>query len=122
MVAEVPPFTNAFFEDDPPILETEKKMMMCLKTVVHDATGSVEVKIWDAACYDLFDVTASRLRELWEEGHDDEGKRKTILDKFNTLTAKKLELSCEAEVFSYGQSERKVVVQINVNTLELVTE
>ena len=25
VVAEVPPFTNAFFVDDPPILETEKK-------------------------------------------------------------------------------------------------
>ena len=122
VVAEVPPFTNAFFVDDPPILETEKRMMMCLKTDVHDSTGSVEVKIWDHACYDLFDVTAPRLREIWEEGHDDEGKRKTILGKFNKLTAKKLELSCEAEVFSYGQSERKVVVQINVNTLELVTE
>ena len=122
VVAELPPFTNDFFVDDPPILETEKRMMMCLKTDVHDSTGSVEVKIWDHACYDLFDVTAPRLREIWEEGHDDEGKRKTILGKFNKLTAKKLELSCEAEVFSYGQSERKVVVQINVNTLDLVTE
>ena len=49
-------------------------------------------------------------------------QKKLNLDKFNTPTANELELSSEAELFPYGQSERKLVLQINVNTLELVTE
>ena len=52
---------------------------MCLRTSLQDVTGTIAVKIWDAACYELFGVIATGLRELWEKkGHDNEDKQEEI--------------------------------------------
>ena len=115
---------DSFFENDAPIVENDKKMMMCLRTTLHDTTGSIEVKIWDGACYDLFEVTAPKLREIWEEGNEKNDKRKGLLVKLNKLLVKNKTIifSSEAEVVIYGFKEKKVEAQINVNSVELVTE
>ena len=37
--------TDDFFEEDPPLLTTDAKDIMCWKTNLHDATGQMQVKI-----------------------------------------------------------------------------
>ena len=52
--------TEEFFEQDPPILSTESKDVMCLKTELHDPSGKMPVKLWDKPCYELFEMTADK--------------------------------------------------------------
>jgi len=49
-------------------MEGNKKEIMCWQTKLRDSTGSVQVKVWDKACYQLFAMTASGFRDLWEKG------------------------------------------------------
>ena len=43
-----------FFEQDVPILQVGEHEKMCWRTTLTDATGTIEVKIWDRACYQIF--------------------------------------------------------------------
>ena len=38
------------------------------------------VTVWDKACFELFHMTASKLRDLWEDGYQDPSKRADLLD------------------------------------------
>ena len=118
----MPKLNDSFFENDAPIIENDKKIMMCLRTTLHDPTGTIEVKIWDAVCYELFDVTAAKLREVWEEGNEKNDKRQRILDTLNKFLNNTMTFSCEAEVVTYGFKNKRFQAQINVNSVERVTE
>ena len=118
----MPKLNDSFFENDAPIFENDKKIMMCLRTTLHDPTGTIEVRIWDAVCYELFDVTAAKLREVWEEGNEKNDKRQRILDTLNKFLNNTMTFSCEAEVVTYGFKEKRFQAQINVNSFERVTE
>ena len=111
--------TDDFFEEDPPILATESKDVMCWKTHLQDQTGQIQVKIWDKACYELLQLTANKMRGLWEAGHEDHERRQEILDILNAQLGFPVTCSCKASVWSYGHKEKHHEAQINVNSIEV---
>ena len=86
---------------------------MCLKTVVDDSTGSVNVTLWDKACYEYFNITVTKLRDLWDEGVDNPENQDEILATLNARASETVVCFCKAEVWQKR-------VQVNVNQLEIV--
>ena len=111
--------SNNFFQLDAPILDTAKGPVICWRTILEDATGRVDVKVWDRACHALFKITADRLQELWEESHEDPSRQPKILEYLNTLIDVKVICLCKPEVWSNGKKEKTHTLQINVNNLEV---
>ena len=97
---QIVPFTTDFFEKDAPIIETKNGEVMCLKTVVEDATGHLFVKLWDKPCYDYLHLTADKLRELWEKGNDHAEQQDTILETLHARTDESVLCSCRADVWN----------------------
>ena len=114
----ISPFTEEFFNADAPLVDTAKGEVMCLQSQVCDDTGSMSVKFWDRACHELFGITASDLRKLWEEGVESEGKRPEILTILNKNTTKKFLCLCAGVTREYGAPLKKYSIQINVSNLE----
>ena len=111
--------TDDFFTQDPPLLETDAKEVMCWKTELQDQTGQLQVKIWDKPCYELFQVTADKMRSYWEDGNDHEDRRLEILGVLNAQLGLPVTCNCKAVVWTYGQKERRHESQINVNSVEV---
>ena len=109
------PFTQEFFEKDPPIIDTTRGEIMCWKTMMEDASGRLQVQVWDKACYELLSLTVTKLRTLWEEGHEDTAKQPTILDTLNKALADDVTCLCRADTWSYGKKDLKHAVQVKVN-------
>ena len=112
-------FNHSFFDEDPPIVGEEPHEQICWKTLLTDGSGSLEVRVWGRACRDLFHVTSANLRQLWEEGVNDEEKQENILEKLNQPLASTWRLSCSAKVWVHTSKQGKARVQVNVNALEL---
>ena len=98
LVGSVQPLTKKFFDDDAPLLQKGDSQIMCWKSSIKDTTGSVPVKIWDKACYELFGVTSNRLRELWEEGVDSPEEQDRILQALNGNMSHEILCLCRADV------------------------
>ena len=92
---------------------------MCWQTALRDSTGSVQVKVWDKACYQLFAVTASGFRDLWEKGVEDVTTQEEVLDQLNKNLEHKVSCSCNVVGRKYGKDKSLLDVQINVNNLEV---
>jgi len=116
----LPKLTPAFFDADVPIMEGNKKELMCWQTTLRDSTGSVQVKVWDKACYHLFAVAASGFRALWEKGVDDVTTQEEVLDQLNTYLDQKVSCFCTVVARKYGKDGSLLDVQINVNNLEVL--
>ena len=106
-----------FFEHDVPIFGEEGNEKMCWRTVVSDASGELEVKVWDGPCHVLFGVTASGLREQWEAGHDDEAQQDSILKLLNNHMDRFYDCIVSIDVWA-PSSRTEFRIQVNLNTLE----
>ena len=111
--------SDKFFEADPPIVFTGNKELMCWKTQLQDATGSIAVKVWNKACFALFGVGVDRMREYWGEGHDCQERRAEIILEFNAKLGLEVVCNCTVDVWSYGFKVKKYEPQINVNSLDV---
>ena len=76
----------------------------------------MHVKIWGRAGMHLFGVKEQRLRELWEEGHEDEEKQQGILDQLNATMNKKCIFCCTGKVWSKDSTGG--IPDINVSDVE----
>ena len=119
LVGHLQKLSQEFFDADVPIIEGNKKELMCWQTNLRDSTGSVQVKVWDKACYQLFAVTASGFRDLWEKGVEDVTTQEEVLDQLNTYLDQKVSCCCTVVARKYGKDGSLLDVQINVNNLEV---
>ena len=122
LVGTLRALTSEFFELDPPIMDTSKGERMCWKSALEDSTGSLRVRVWDKACYELFQCTAVKLRELWDEGVENPDMQDHILRELNRRTDTKVTCYCTANVWSAGLKKVKQDVQVNINALEIPSE
>ena len=89
-------------------------------TVLTDATGTIDAIIWDKACFELFEISAGRLREMWEQGVDDPNQQDSILDVLNKNLEKEVTCMCSTVVRKYGYKTVKTEIQLHVNALEMI--
>ena len=120
LTGKVPLLTPTFFEADPPLVlvgnpPSEK---ICLKTEVEDQTGKLQIRIWDQAAYELFQVTANKLREMWEDGLQNPDKQEGIIEELNKNLHDNQKFLCEAKVWSYGAQKTKHSLQVNVTAID----
>ena len=111
--------SQELFDADVLIMEGNMKEIMCWQTKLRDSTGSVQVKVWDKACYQLFAMTASGFRDFWEKGVEDVATQEEVLDQLNTYLYQKVSCSCTVVARKYGKDGSLLDVQINVNNLEV---
>ena len=109
-----------FFEKDAPLFGDEHQEKMCWNTSISDETGSVDLRVWDAACAELFGVTASTLRQLWEEGHCNAEHREKILRRLNANLDAEVTCTGKIKLSSYGFRTTVLQSHININVVELV--
>ena len=83
-----------------------------------DGSGEVEVKVWDSPCYELFGVTASGLRKLWEAGYEDASQQHSILKQLNQDTDRIFDCMISIDVWS-PNPRTEFRMQVNVNCLEV---
>ena len=117
VLGKVAPLDTQFFDGDCPIVG-ESKPRMCLVNTLTDATGTVPVKLWDAACYELLGVTATRLQELWEQGIERPEERQKVLEGLNERLTHKVKAICKIKVSEFGFKTPQYDVQVNVNMVE----
>ena len=120
LVGELNQLTEAFFDDDVPITGDGHEQKMRWVTTFVDATGSFPVTVWDASCFDLFKVTASRLRELWEEGVEEPNKQQRILQILNTHLTSPLRLAVTVKPWERFGKDNTIEVNVHVNSVEAV--
>ena len=110
-----------FFEKDPPLFGDENQEKMCWNTSFSDRSGTVDLRIWDSACAELFGVTASTLRELWEEGHVNAEQREQILQRLNANLDDEVTCAGKIKLSSYGFRSTTVKSDVHVNAVELAS-
>ena len=111
---------GSFFEDDAPLVGDEHREKMCWRTSLQDASGSVAVRVWDGACHELFSMTASGLRALWEEGVEQSVKRTEILERLNGRLEEEATCLCKVDVWAVSARDARFEFQVNVNAVDFV--
>ena len=113
---------ESFFENDPPLIGDipHEKMRWC--TSLQDDSGEMDVTVWDKACFELFHMTASKLRDLWEDGHQDPSKREELLELLNESIEESYRCVGTVQVWSFGGQNKKQVLQMNINAVEDAVE
>ena len=110
-----------FFDMDPPIVQGRTGEIMCWTSQLTDASGCVDVRVWDNPCYEILGVTASKLRQMWETGVECDAERDTLLEQLNGNLDRSIRANCTGKIWSYGgQTSMKHQRQINVEALELL--
>ena len=117
--AQIGKFGDDFFEEDPPIKDSRERDIMCFSTSLEDNTGRVNVKLWDRACSDILGITASKLREYWEQGVEDPTTQKELLTTLNKNFSNVFTCSCSLSFWKKGIKDVKGQVTINVNAAEM---
>ena len=107
-----------FFDNDVPVVGHESSEKMCWRTILSDDSDEVEVKVWDSPCYELFGVTASGLRKLWEAGNEDASQQHGILKQLNQDTDHIFDCTISIDVWSPAP-RTEFRMQVNVNSLEV---
>ena len=107
-----------FFETDPPLIGDIPHEKMRWLTSVQDQSGEMCVIVWDKACFELFHMTASQLRDLWEDGHQNPSKRADLLELLNDSIEGSYRCVGSAQIWSYGGQNTRSVLQININAVE----
>ena len=110
--------TEAFFDADAPVVGDTREIMR-LSTSITDQTGSLDVTIWDHACYSLFGLAAPALRAAWENGIEHVEKREEVLEVLNVNLGKEVRASCTAKLVKKGFKNQNHAVSINVNFLQI---
>ena len=112
-------FEATFFDNDPPTVDSNGTLKMCWKTYITDASGTVEVNLWDKACFSIFEMTATRFQQCWEEGYESKGKREDLLNKLNkNLAGTTYTAFCNMKLNTYGLKEPIHKAEIHVNNAE----
>ena len=112
-------FEAGFFDDDPRTVDSYGTMRMCWKTRITDASGSVEVKLWDKACYTILGMTATRFQQCWQDGYEHEEQREDLLKTLNkNLDGTTYTAFCNMKLNTYGSREPIHIAEIHVNTTE----
>ena len=106
--------SDKFFEDDPPIVLVGNKEVMCWKTQLQDATGSIAVKVWNNTCFALFGINADKMREYWEAGRECQVRRSEVIHKLNAKLGFDVVCNCTADVWSYGFKVTTYELHINI--------
>ena len=119
MIGQLTPLTKKFFHDDAPLVQKEDQEIMCWKTTLTDETGHVRVKVWDKPCYEIFGVTASKLRELWEQGVEQNEDQESILQDLNKNMNKQIECRCEAVIWQRGKTNENMSANVNVYAVDI---
>ena len=112
--------TGAFFDDDAPFVGAELNEKMCWKSSFTDGSGTLDVKVWDEPCRQVFDAAPKDVRALWEKGVEDEDAREACLHRLNRNMAKEYVAFCSLSVWTFGQKELRHETQVNVNHVEPV--
>lgn len=110
---------SEFFDNDFPIVDSAQREIMCWRTSLSDPTGSIDVNVWDKSCCNLFSLTATGLRGLWEKGVDDAQCRDAILKQLNAQLPNVMRCICSTSVRKYGKDNAQHEVQVNINNLEV---
>ena len=77
------------------------------------------MKLWDKACYTIFEMTATRFHQCWEDGNEHEEKREGLLKTLNeNLVGTTYTAFCNMKLNSYGLKEPIHRAEIHVNTTE----
>ena len=63
-------------------------------------------------------MTASKLRDLWEDGHQNPSKREELLELRNESIEDSYRCVGTTQIWSYGGQNKKQVLQININAVE----
>ena len=106
--------SDKFFEADPPIVSFGNKELMCWKTQVQDATGSIAVTVWNNTCSALFGINADKMREYWEAGRECQVRRSEIIRELNAKLGFDVVCNCTADVWSYGFKVTAYELHINI--------
>ena len=111
--------SDKFFEDDPPIVLVGNKEVMCWKTQLQDATGSMTVTVWNKACFALFGVSVDKMREYWRAGHECRERQSEMIHELNAKLRNEVVCNCTVDVWSYGRKVKKHEPRIHINGLDV---
>ena len=115
---KIGPLTAKFFETAPVVGDIKEKM--CIQTVLTDPTGEVDIKLWDDACFELFQMTAPVLKKKWEDAMEETDEQDGLLKELNEHLRNKVRVMCTVKIWSYGFKTKTHVPQLHVNAVECV--
>ena len=118
--ASFKPFDDNFFELDPPVVGEGDAQKICWNAVLTDETGDLNVKVWDKACFSIFQMTASKVVEIWEDGVENEDQRVSILTTLNTNLTKEYQAYCSLKIWRKGTRTIQYKAEVHVNNVQSV--
>ena len=68
----------------------------------------MSVAVWDQACYDLLQINATRMREIWEQGVENEDDQVDLLEELNKAVDKPTRASTTMRVWN-----KQITVSLN---------
>ena len=119
--AEAPLLTKQFFVDDPPLVGPEEQPKVCFRSVISDATGDLEVKIWENGFFRFYGLSSTSLRSEWEKGVDAPSKQEEIRESLNSNEGHSFSMYCTAKLNSYAMN-RDPTVEVHINNVEIVED
>ena len=108
------------FPEDSPVVGEGDSQKICWNATLTDETGELKVKVWDAACFSILQLTASRFQQLWEEGVQNQSSRELILKNLNTRLSKAFQTYCTLKVWKKGVKTVQYKAEVHVNNAEVV--
>jgi len=115
-------FDDSLFEGDPPLVGEGEKERICWPTLLTDATGDLQVNVWDKPAMAIFNATASKFRQRWEEAVEDEDMREPMLNDLNKHLDQEYKIFCSVKARARGFvfQHATLEVKVHVNMAEIV--
>ena len=115
------PLKEDFFVNDAPVIGEEGGHKLCWKTILSDDTGELHATVWDKVGFVLFNASAARILEIWEEGVSNATKQKELLNKLNLNLSKAYQVFCTLRIWQKGMG-RNIQNEpvVNVNNIESI--
>ena len=111
---------RSFFAKDVPIVVfKDGTETACLVGTLIDATGEVEVKLWEKAVYSVCGATTPKLKELWEKGVENDIVHNDILQNLNKNNDKNFLFIGAVKIAILGSKKACHKAQVNINWAEL---
>ena len=118
--ASFTPLNETFFDEDPPVVGEEDARIMRWKATLKDDTGEISVTVWDKPCFTIFEQTATKVMELWEDGVQNDHKRDTILAALNKNLTNVYHASCTMKIWKFGTRTPQIQAQLHVNNVQSI--
>ena len=122
VTATMPKLGDEFFDNDPPILETDKRTICVYAHPSRMLQARSRLKFGMQPAMNCSVWLLQAFANSGKKGHDSEDKQEEILDKLNKLLNNTMIFSYEAEVSKYGFKETRFESLISLNSFEIVTE